>query len=243
MNAVAMYSSVQSAGSIDARIVEHTPLVKRIAHHLLNRLPDSVQVDDLIQAGMMGLLEALKNFDAAQGASFETFAGIRIKGAMLDEVRRFDWAPRSVHKNSRMIADAIHTLESKNQSTARDADIADHLGLAMDEYNRILQDSVSCRLFSVDEMAENEDYHFDATSAEEEPLSGLVRDGFQQALADAIMELPERERLVISLYYDDELNLREIGEVLEISESRVSQICTQAVLRLRSRLSEWTDAF
>jgi RNA polymerase sigma factor FliA len=240
MNAVSMYTSVQSVG-IDARIMEHAPLVKRIAHHLLNRLPDSVQVDDLIQAGMLGLLEAIKNFDASQGASFETYAGIRIKGAMLDEVRRSDWTPRSVHKNSRMISEAIQVIESRNQCEARDADIAGYLGLPVDEYNRMLQDSASCRLFSVDELAENEDHHFDAPSAEEEPLNGLERAGFQQALATEIMRLPERERLVISLYYDDELNLREIGEVLNISESRVSQICTQAVLRLRSRLSEWTD--
>lgn len=243
MNAAAMYASVQSAGSINARIMEHTPLVKRIAHHLANRLPDSIQIDDLIQVGMMGLLDAIKSFDAAQGASFETFAGIRIKGAMLDEVRRSDWAPRSVHKNSRMITDAIQAVESKNQGEARDADIAGHLGLPMDEYHRMLQDSASCRLFSVDEMADNEDSHFDIPSTEESPLDGLMRDGFQEALADAIMQLPERERLVISLYYDDELNLREIGEVLGIGVARVSQICTQATLRLRSRLSEWTDDF
>jgi RNA polymerase sigma factor FliA len=242
MSAVAMYASVQAVG-IDARIMEHAPLVKRIAHHLLNRLPDTVQVDDLIQAGMLGLLDAIKNFDASQGASFETYAGIRIKGAMLDEVRRSDWTPRSVHKNSRMVANAIQEIESKTQTEARDADIARHLGMAMEEYNHILQDTASCRLFSIEELTDNEDYYFDEShsSQGDGPLGDLMRDGFQQALANEIMRLPERERLVISLYYDDELNLREIGEVLNISESRVSQICTQAVLRLRSRLSEWTD--
>lgn len=241
MKAAAMYASVQSVG-IDREIATYAPLVKRIAHYLMNRLPDSVQVDDLIQAGMLGLLEALKNFDATQGASFETFAGIRIKGAMLDEVRRSDWTPRSVHKNSRMISEAIQAIESKTQSEARDADIARHLGLSADEYHRMLQDSASCRLFSVDELADNEGHHYDTPSEGQEPLAGLEREGFQQALASAILRLPERERLVISLYYDDELNLREIGEVLGISESRASQICTQAVLRLRSRLSEWSDA-
>jgi RNA polymerase sigma factor FliA len=242
MSAVAMYASVQAVG-IDARIMEHAPLVKRIAHHLLNRLPDSVQVDDLIQAGMLGLLDAIKNFDASQGASFETYAGIRIKGAMLDEVRRSDWTPRSVHKNSRMVANAIQEIESKTQTEARDADIARHLGIAMEEYNHILQDTASCRLFSIEELTDNEDYYFDESHSSQGagPLGDLMRDGFQQALANEIMRLPERERLVISLYYDDELNLREIGEVLNISESRVSQICTQALLRLRSRLSEWTD--
>jgi RNA polymerase sigma factor for flagellar operon FliA len=241
MKAVGMYASVQ-AGGTDERIMEHAPLVKRIAYHLLSRLPDSFQVDDLIQAGMLGLLEAIKQYDASHGASFETYAGIRIRGAMLDEVRRSDWTPRSVHKKSRMVSDAMRTLENKNGCSARDADIAEHLGISIEEYNHILQDSVSCRVFSVDELAETEDSHLDESqSLASEPLGGLVRDGFQQALADAIRKLPERERLVISLYYDDELNLREIGEVLNISESRVSQICTQAVLRLRSKMSGWVD--
>jgi RNA polymerase sigma factor FliA len=241
MSAIAMYAAVQ-AGGIDQQIAAYTPLVKRIAHHLMSRLPDSVQVDDLIQAGMLGLLEASKNFDATQGASFETFAGIRIKGAMLDEVRRSDWTPRSVHKNSRRVAEAIQAIESKTQSEARDADIARHLGISINEYNQILQDSISCRLFSVEELTESEDHHYEPGSADDDPLGSMVRDGFQQALASAILGLPERERMVLSLYYNDELNLREIGEVLDISESRVSQICTQATLRLRSRLSDWSGA-
>jgi len=239
MNGVAMYSSVQSGGT-DQLVMQHVPLVKRIAYHLLNRLPDSVQVDDLIQAGMLGLLEAIKNFDATQGASFETFAGIRIRGSMLDEVRRSDWTPRSVHKKSRMVSEAIRAIENKTGSAARDVEVADYLGITLDEYNQILQDSNSCRIFSVEELAEEGDHYLEeANPLEEEPGDELSRDGFQQALVSAIKSLPEREQLVISLYYDEELNLREIGEVLNISESRVSQICTQAVLRLRSRLTDW----
>jgi RNA polymerase sigma factor FliA len=240
MNTVAMYTSVQAIGA-DEVIMQHAPLVKRIAYHLLSRLPDSVQADDLIQAGMLGLLEAIKHYNAMQGASFETYAGIRIRGAMLDEVRRSDWTPRSVHKKSRMVSDAIRAIENKTGCEAKDADIAEYLGITLDEYNRILQDSTSCRLFSVEELAETGDHYDDSQNIEEGPLDGLSRDSFQRALADAIMRLPERERIVISLYYDDELNLREIGEVLNISESRVSQISTQAVLRLRSRLSEWIN--
>ena len=141
-----------------------------------------------------------------------------------------------------MVANAIRVIENKTGCEARDADIAEYLGIAIDEYNHILQDSISCRVFSVEELAQTGDHCCDeAQNMEEEPLDGLSRDGFQQALANAIIGLPERERLVISLYYDDELNLREIGEVLNISESRVSQISTQAVMRLRSRLSEWLD--
>jgi len=241
MKAVAMYTSIQAAGA-DERIMQHAPLVKRIAYHLLNRLPDSVQVDDLIQAGMLGLLEAIKHYDVLQGASFETYAGIRIRGSMLDEVRRSDWTPRSVHKKSREVSRAIQFIENKTGCEARDVDIAEYLGITIDEYNAILQDAVSCRVFSVEELAQTgNQYSDESQNMEEEPLDHLSRDSFQKALANEIMKLPERERLVISLYYDDELNLREIGEVLNISESRVSQISTQAVLRLRSRLSEWMD--
>jgi RNA polymerase sigma factor for flagellar operon FliA len=160
---------------------------------------------------------------------------------MLDEVRRSDWTPRSVHKKSRMVSDAIRTIENRTGHEARDVDVAEHLGIAIDEYNRILQDSNSCRVFSVEELAQDGDHYLDEAVDQEESLAeGLTRESFQQAMAKAIMSLPERERLVISLYYDEELNLREIGEILNVSESRVSQICTQAVLRLRSRLSEWT---
>ncbi|MGZ5050358.1 MAG: RNA polymerase sigma factor FliA [Methylobacter sp.] len=241
MNGVAMYTSVQSGGT-DERVIQHVPLVKRIAYHLLSKLPDSVQVDDLIQAGMLGLLEAIKHYDASQGASFDTYAGIRIRGAMLDEVRRSDWTPRSVHKKARMVSEAIRTIENRTGHEARDVDVAEYLGISLDEYNHILQDSSSCRVFSVEELAQDGDsYLNDALDHEEEPVEGLSRNKFQQALVDAIMSLPERERLVISLYYDEELNLREIGEILNISESRVSQISSQAVLRLRSRLADWTN--
>lgn len=240
MNGVAMYTSVQSGGT-DERVMQHVPLVKRIAYHLLSKLPDSVQVDDLIQAGMLGLLEAIKHYDASQGASFDTYAGIRIRGSMLDEVRRSDWTPRSVHKKARMVSEAIRTIENRTGHEARDVDVAEYLGISLDEYNHILQDSSSCRVFSVEELAQDGDsYLNEALDHEEEPVEGLSRNKFQQALAEAIMSLPERERLVISLYYDEELNLREIGEVLNISESRVSQISSQAVLRLRSRLADWT---
>lgn len=240
MSGVAMYTSVQTGGT-DERVMQHAPLVKRIAYHLLNRLPDSVQVDDLIQAGMLGLLEAIKNYDTSQGASFDTYAGIRIRGSMLDEVRRSDWTPRSVHKKSRMVSDAIRVIENKTGHEAKDTEVAEYLGIALDEYNHILQDSSSCRVFSVEELAEDGDHYLDVTLAQDEGLAeGLTRQSFEQALANAIKGLPERERLVISLYYDEELNLREIGEILNVSESRVSQISTQAVLRLRSRLADWT---
>ncbi len=242
MSGVAMYASVKTGGT-DEMIMQHVPLVKRIAYHLLNRLPDSVQVEDLIQAGMLGLLEAVKQYDATQGASFDTYAGIRIRGAMIDEIRRSDWTPRSVHKKARMVTEAIRALEAKNGYEAKDIEVAEHLGISLEEYHHILLDSSSCRMFSVEELAQAGDHYLEeVTQQGPQPIEDISRGGFQQALVKAIAELPERERLVISLYYDEELNLREIGEVLNISESRVCQISTQAILRLRSRLADWLVA-
>jgi len=242
MNGAAMYANMQT-GNSDEVVIQHVPLVKRIAFHLMGRLPDSVQVDDLIQAGMLGLLEAVKKYDTSQGASFETYAGIRIRGSMLDEVRRSDWTPRSVHKKARMVSEAIREVENKLGHDARDTDIAEHLGLDSEEYNQILQDSVGCKTFSVEQLSETGDHAFrDAEKDSLEPIDLLGEECFQQALADAITGLPERERLVVSLYYNEELNLREIGKVLDVSESRVSQISSQAMLRLRSRLAEWYEA-
>jgi len=229
-------------GTTDDLVIQHVPLVKRIAFHLMGRLPDTVLVDDLIQAGMLGLLEAVKNYDVSQGASFDTYAGIRIRGSMLDEVRRSDWTPRSVHKKSRMVSEAIREVENRIGGEARDIDIAEQLGVELEDYNQMLQDSLGCKVLSVEELSETGDSAFsDAEQTNESPVALLEEDNFQQALAEAIMTLPERERLVVALYYDEEFNLREIGEVLNVSESRVSQISSQAMLRLRSRLAEWTD--
>ncbi|MEN9595649.1 MAG: hypothetical protein RL236_83 [Pseudomonadota bacterium] len=239
MSAAAMYNFVQ-VGGIDAQIMQHASLVKRIAYHLLSKLPDSVQVDDLIQAGMLGLLESIKNYDSSKGASFDTYAGIRIRGSMLDEVRRCDWVPRSVYKKSRFIGDAIRIIENQTGTAAKDCDVAQYLGISLDEYNHILQDSSNCRVFSVEELAQTGDnYLEEASGVSEAPLESITRDGFQQALSMAIGSLPEREKLIISLYYNEELNLREIGQILNLTESRVSQISSQAVIRLRSRLNDW----
>lgn len=241
MSGAAMYAAVQADATNDL-VVLHLPLVKRIACHLMGRLPDTVQLDDLIQSGMLGLLEAIKNYDVSQGASFETYAGIRIRGAMLDELRRSDWTPRSVHKKARMVAEAVREIENNTGRDAKDAEVANFLGISMDEYNHILVDSLSSKTFSVEELVQGEAGVIEAVHANTlQPDEILDHEGFQQALANAISGLPERERLVISLYYDDELNLREIGKVLDVSESRVSQICSQALLRLRARLADWLE--
>lgn len=222
-------------------MLRHAGLVKRIAYHLVSRMPPTVEVDDLIQAGMIGLLDAARNYTASKGANFETYAGIRIRGAMLDEVRKCDWTPRSVHRGAREIAEVIRRLENETGQEAKPADIAAALGMSLEAYHKSVQDATRCRLFSFDQFAEpDEDSLLDQARDEgPTPAEHLEQDDFKNALAGAIDGLPERERLVLSLYYDEELNLREIGAVLEVSESRVCQIHGQALVRLRARMTDW----
>ena len=239
VNGLATYNAVQEQSS-EVLVAEHAALVKRIAYHLVNRLPPNVQADDLIQAGMIGLLEASRNYDPSQGASFETYAGIRIRGAMLDEIRRSDWTPRSVHRKARMVAEAMRDIENEAGRDARDVEVADALGMSLSDYHKILQDASGCRIFSLEELQSVGELPQERKDgAISGPFEGMQRDMFKSELSEAIAGLPERERLVIALYYDKELNLREIGHVLGVSESRVCQIHSQATLRLRSRLSEW----
>lgn len=195
-----------------------------------------------MQAGMVGLLEAARHYEPEQGASFETFAGIRVRGAMIDELRRYDWTPRSVHRKAREIAEAIRVIESKTARDARDSEVAAHLNLSMEEYHQVLQDSLACRVLSIEELLESGDSAWErCLYGTVEPVEGLTRDRFVGALADAIASLPDRERLIISLYYEEERNLKEIGAALGITESRVCQVQGQALLRLRARLADWLD--
>ncbi len=243
MNGLAVYKKNKkpSDKAHDSEVVKkHAPLVKRIAYHLISRLPPSVQPDDLIQAGMIGLLEASRNYDATQGASFETYAGIRIRGAMLDEIRRSDWAPRSVHKKARVVAEAVREIENRTGRDARDYEVAKLLDMELDDYHRMLQAASGYRVISFEDVSTNEDNYIENfTDDTGTPLDGIQKEDFKQSLANAISSLPERERLVMALYYNEELNLREIGTVLGVSESRVCQIHSQAVIRLQARMAHW----
>jgi RNA polymerase sigma factor for flagellar operon FliA len=241
VNGLAMYEK-KTLRDAQINIEDYAPLVKRIAYHMMMRMPASVQVDDLIQAGMIGLIEASQKYDMSRGASFETYAGIRIRGAIVDEMRRGDWVPRSVHRNARRVSQAIAAIEARTGRDATDAEVAEELGVSLGEYFVMLQDSNSSRLFSYEETFGEEDSNIDASehsSAFASPLEGMQRDSLKKALVDAIRQLPEREQMVLSLYYDQELNLKEIGLVLGVSESRVSQIHSQAAARLRNRLGDW----
>lgn len=235
MRKVDVYNQYQK----EDMVAKHAPMVKRIAYHLKSRLPAHIQLDDLIQAGMIGLLEASNNYDARQGASFETYAGIRIRGAMLDEMRKNDWAPRSVHRNNRRVAEVVRQIENEKGRDARDCEIAEALNIELDEYNRILQDASGHKILSFEEMGMGDESIVDnIPNTETGIVDRLQKDDMNALVARTIASLPERERMVMALYYNEELNLREIGAVIGVSESRVSQIHSQAVIRLQSRLSK-----
>lgn len=236
-----MYNAVENQDHDDL-VVNNAKLVKRIAFHLMNRLPPSVQAEDLIQAGMIGLIDAARNYDPSQGASFETYAGIRVRGAMLDEIRRSDWTPRSVHRKSREAAEVIRRFEQQVGRDANDSEVAAELGISLSAYHQILTESTSAHIFSFDQPDEQTGEPIALPKSDEiTPIENMENDSFQDALAKCIKNLPERESLVMSLYYDEDLNLREIGEILGVSESRVCQIHGQALVRLRARLAEWTQ--
>ena len=235
----ASYAAIQNL-DVEAVVAQYASMVKRIAYHLKGRLPDTVLVDDLIQSGMVGLIEAAKKFDPTHGASFETYAGIRIRGAMLDEIRRGDWTPRSVHRKSREMMEAIQKVENRTLSSASDSEIAKEMGIDLHEYNQILRDSSIAQVFSIDDGEESHDHKIEMSS-NSNPDKEYVDEKFKAELVSIINQLPERERLVMSLYYEEEMNLREIGSLLEVSESRVCQIHGKALISIRAKMSEWLE--
>jgi RNA polymerase sigma factor for flagellar operon FliA len=230
-----------AAGQInkDQLVQRFAPLVKRIAYHLMARLPASVQVDDLIQNGMMGLLDAINRFEAGMGAQFETYAAQRVRGAMLDGLRENDWLPRSLRRDFRRIEVAISKLEQTNGRPPSEKELAESLGMALTEYQKMLQDARGHQLIYFEDMVAegDEDFlerHF--TDNADEPSRLLEDRDLQQTLVKGIEALPEREKLMMALYYEQDLNLREIGDVMGVTESRVCQLHSQAVARLRARL-------
>jgi len=233
MKGVANYINTAAYGS-DKLVQQHALLVKRIASHLMLKLPDTVQMDDLIQAGLIGLLDAARHYRETGGASFETYAGIRIRGAILDEIRKNNWAPRSVYRKARMISGAVRELENQLGRSANDQEIAKALNVSIGHYHQLLSDSNSHILFSFENSLER-----DQATDSEGPLGQVEKQAFRNALAEKIKTLPNREQTILSLYYEAELTLREIGEIMGVSESRVSQIHAQAAHRLRARLQDW----
>lgn len=218
-------------------------MVRRAAAQMMARLPANVDIDDLVQAGMIGLLDAESRFDASQGTQFETFALQRVRGAMLDELRGGDWMPRSVRRNQRTIERAIHVLEQRLKRPPGESEIAAHLQLSLADYQQFLLDAKGAQLIYLEDAGgdEGEEGMLERSvpSPAALPLERLGDQRFRSALVESIEHLPEREKLVMSLYYEEGLNLKEIGAVLGVTESRISQLHTQAVGRLRSQLKNW----
>lgn len=232
-------------GTLDKtkQVDQYIPLVRRLAHHLIAKLPASVQIDDLIQAGLIGLMDAITRFEEGQGAQFETYASQRIRGAMLDELRSADWMPRGVRQAQRKIETATLKAEQKLGRSATEKEIADVMGVSLEEYQDMLFDSRGASLVFYDDYAEDGDgegYLDRQIGGDEEanPLEMLGDQRFRDGLIQAIEDLPEREKMLMGLYYEQELNFREIAAVLGVTESRVCQLHTQAVSRLKAKLRE-----
>jgi RNA polymerase sigma factor for flagellar operon FliA len=211
------------------------------------KLPASVELEDLIQAGMLGLLDASNRYQETQGAQFETYASQRIRGAMLDELRELDWASRGIRKTARQIEQAVQRLEQRLGRGPSESEIAGEMSIGLSEYQQMLQDVHGCQLIYYEDFeAADEEPFIDRICSDPgaDPLTLLLDEGLRGGVIDAIDRLPEREKLLMSLYYEQGLNLREIGAVLEVSESRVCQLHSQAISRLRATLREkaWTSA-
>ncbi|MFM1908984.1 MAG: hypothetical protein RLZZ591_2661 [Pseudomonadota bacterium] len=230
-------------GQLDrnAMIRQYQPLVRKLAHHMMAKLPASVQVDDLIQVGLIGLSEALTRFEATQGVQFETFATQRIRGAMIDELRESDWMSRGSRKSQKDIELAMHRLEHQLGRSPVESEIAAELGMTLADYQALLSKVRGTQLVYLEDMGrggDDEDSFLDRHVADEDadPLSQLRDQRLRQSLVQAIKNLPEREQYVMSMYYEEDMNLKEIAAVLGVTESRVCQLHSQSIARLRAKM-------
>jgi RNA polymerase sigma factor for flagellar operon FliA len=231
-----MYTA-QGVPDKDHLVRQYAQLVKRLAFQLMAKLPASVQVEDLMQNGMIGLLDAISRYEEGLGAQFETYAVQRIRGAMLDGLRENDWVPRGVRREMRRVEEAIHRLEHQHGRAPQEGELAEALGMPLAEYQHLLQEARGHQLVYLEDLAGDgeEDYlERNLASSDPDPLALLEDRHMREALVRGIEALPEREKLVMALYYDEDLNLKEIGEVLGVTESRVCQLHSQAIARLRA---------
>lgn len=224
----------------DALIRQYSPLVRRLAHHMMAKLPPSVQVDDLIQVGLIGLSEALTRFEATQGVQFETFATQRIRGAMIDELRENDWMSRGSRKSQKEIEGALHRLEHRLGRSPTESEIASELGMSLSDYQTLLGKVQGTQLVYLEDMSgsEGDDSFLDRHMVDDEgdPMQLLRNQRLRQSLVEAIKALPEREQYIMSMYYEQDMNLKEIAAVLGVTESRVCQLHSQSIARLRAKM-------
>ncbi len=230
-------------GQLDrnALIRQYQPLVRKLAHHMMAKLPPSVEVDDLIQVGLIGLSEALSRFEAAQGVQFETFATQRIRGAMIDELRENDWMSRGSRKSQKDIEVALRKLEHSLGRTPLESEIAVAMGLSLEDYQSLLGKVRGTQLVYLEDMSRNgedDDTFLDRHVADEDadPLNVLRDSRLRTGLVNAIKSLPEREQFIMSMYYEQDMNLKEIAAVLDVTESRVCQLHSQSIARLRAKM-------
>jgi RNA polymerase sigma factor FliA len=228
-------------GQLDrnALIKQYQPLVRRLAHHMMAKLPASVEVDDLIQVGLIGLSDALTRFEASQGV--ETFATQRIRGAMLDELRDNDWMSRGSRKSQKEIEVAMRKLEHKLGRSPAESEIAAELGMSLPDYQSLLGKVRGTQLVYLEDMSrggEDDDTFLDrhVADADADPLNMLRDQRLRQGLIQAIKTLPEREQYIMSMYYEQDMNLKEIAAVLDVTESRVCQLHSQSIARLRAKM-------
>ena len=224
-------------------IRQYSPLVRRLAHQMIAKLPANVELDDLIQVGLIGLTDALSRFDVGQGVQFETFATQRIRGAMLDELRGSDWMSRGNRRQQRSIEAAVHKLEQKLGRAPQESEIAAEMGISLGDYQDMLSKVRGTQLVHLEDISGDEDGddYLDRHVADEggDPMSLLQDHRMRTALVAAIKNLPEREQYVMSMYYEHDMNLKEIAAVLKVTESRVCQLHSQAIARLRVKLRDW----
>lgn len=230
-------------GQLDrnALIRQYQPLVRKLAHHMMAKLPANVQVDDLIQVGLIGLSEALTRFEATQGVQFETFATQRIRGAMLDELRENDWVSRGTRKSQKDIEESLRRLEHRLGRSPLESEIAADLGMSLSDYQSLLGKVKGTQLVYLEDMnhsSDDEDSFLDRHmgDAEADPLNMLRNQRLREALVAAIKNLPEREQYIMSMYYEQDMNLKEIAAVLDVTESRICQLHSQSIARLRAKM-------
>ena len=228
---------------VNSMLKQYSPLVRRLAHQMIAKLPANVELDDLIQVGMIGLTDALSRFDAAQGVQFETFATQRIRGAMLDELRGNDYLSRGIRKQQRSIEVAVHKLEQKLGRAPAESEIAREMGVSLTEYQELLGKVRGTQLVYLEDMSgdDGDNDFLDRHVADDagNPLAQLQDHRMREALIEGIKTLPEREQYVMSMYYEHDMNLKEIATVLKVTESRVCQLHSQSIARLRVKLREW----
>lgn len=241
-----MYTAKGTTNNTDQMLKQHSGLVKKMAYQLKAKLPSCVELDDLVQAGMIGLMDAIQRYEDTHGAQFETYASQRVRGAMLDELRGADWLPRGIRKNMREIEVAVQQLEQKLGRPPTESEIAKHMNFSLEDYYDVLSDCQGHQLIYYEDFQDDDggehflDRYVDDDSSD--PVKALLESDFREALIDSIEHLPDREKMLMGLYYEQELNLKEIGAIMNVSESRVCQLHSQAVARLRASMRDraWT---